>query len=207
MENLRMTLLHALLGLSEEIPIEVVINLVRLHPATVQELLARLTWLHNSGNLDHEYLTSFPDITVDEFLAPIVPPSHGGQDIVSYARNLPLPQKLQLLKELARGCSHLHSRNVVHGNFCHFTVRVTDKGRLNILYPVAYTLLSRLVLRYIPVLEMHRYQSPCVSNPSSDDDLPTSEDDVSSFASLAYAVFTGAPPFSPLDLTRYHCED
>jgi len=129
----------------------------------------------------------------------LISPYCGNRTIMTFITNNPQINKSPLIKDIAKGLSYLHSKNVIHCDLNCNNVLVdaagrailTDFGRAKIIGDVFYS---------TPLMAgTAQYMAPELLHPTEEVDINelfSKQSDVYAFGILSYEIFTGEEPFA-----------
>lgn len=156
-----------------------------------QELLTRANaWM----TLQHDNVLT-PIGFVDGFgpLPSIVYDWMPGGTLTSYLKedsdNISVLQRFYLIRQIAAGLSHLHDKNIIHGNIHGNNVLIDAKG---VAYLADYDVTAAHRGQHIP--PSVRWAAPERFD-SQDVVTPTTKSDVYSLGSIIYQILTGREPY------------
>jgi serine/threonine protein kinase len=133
----------------------------------------------------------------------LISPLCGHGSIMKYLVKYPSAQRLQLVKEVAKGLEYLHSKQVIHADLHCKNILVDDEGnalladfgRAKVIGEAGYS--TALLAGSAPYMAPELF--PSAEPPESEvnvDELFSKQSDVYAFAMVCFEIFTNEIPFA-----------
>ncbi|KIJ11644.1 hypothetical protein PAXINDRAFT_157246 [Paxillus involutus ATCC 200175] len=182
----------------------VAVKVVRLHSVREEVTHEKSKILLREASiwaqLSHKNILPLYGVTYDFSLLPSLVSSwmsNGSlEQFLGVNDHLPMPQKVNMLTQIADGLEYLHSRDIVHGDLTNTNVFINDNGDPCI---ADFGLSSMLLEEEVPYSSMIgniRWAAPeLFEDRSADSVKPTATSDLYSYGWIMFRVLTGRPPY------------
>ncbi|KAF9647767.1 kinase-like protein [Thelephora ganbajun] len=151
----------------------------------------------------HPNVVAFRGVTMENFRLALVYDWGENGNIMRYVKSHPMPPRLILLLQVARGLQYLHSLDIPHGNLKGPNVLVDESGHVRLTdYGLALLNANPDLTQASPTVGNSRWLAPEIIDPPSDIVFESKPADIFAFGMLAIEVFTGEPPFQGCSSSR-----
>ncbi|KIJ11223.1 hypothetical protein PAXINDRAFT_171836 [Paxillus involutus ATCC 200175] len=181
----------------------VAVKVVRLHSVREEVTHEKSKILLREASvwaqLSHKNILPLYGVTYEFGLLPSLVSSwtsNGSLEQFLGANDLLMPQKINMLTQIADGLEYLHSKDIVHGDLTNTSVLINDDGDPCI---VDFGLSSMLLEEEVPYSNMIgniRWAAPELFEDRSGQSVkPTVTSDLYSYGWIMFRILTGRPPY------------